>query len=142
VGKGPVVRLGDRSGPFDPRAVALVTGAARQLGEQGLAYQSALMAGGTCEATAFGAFGYRAGGIALPLVAYHNQGPRGVAPEEVDVRDLEGAVSLIAAVAERAGSGVDDIDLLRNELVRNSEEGRQKLRTPIVGSSNFAPEPG
>ncbi len=99
------------------------------------------MAGGTCEATAFGAFGYRSAGIALPLVAYHNQGPKGVAPEEIDVRDLEHAVQLICAVAERAGAGIDDIDLLRNELVRSSEEGRQRLRTPIVGSNSFVPEP-
>lgn len=141
LGKGPVVRLGDRGGPFDPRAVALVAGAARGLASDGFAYQSALMGGGTCEATAFGAFGYRAGGIALPLLSYHNQGVRGVAPEEVDVRDLERAVQLIEAVAERAGAGIDDIDLLRNELVRSSEEGRQRLRTPIVGSNSFVPEP-
>jgi putative aminopeptidase FrvX len=141
LGKGPVVRLGDRGGPFDPRAVALVAGAARTLEADGFAYQSALMGGGTCEATAFGAFGYRSAGIALPLLAYHNQGPRGVAPEEIDVRDLEGAVRLMCAVAERSGSGIDDIDLLRNDLVRNSEEGRQKLRTPIVGSNSFVPEP-
>ncbi len=141
IGDGPVVRLGDRSGPFDPRAAALITGAAQQLAEGKFAYQSALMAGGTCEATAFGAFGYRAGGIALPLAAYHNQGPRGVAAEEIDVRDLEGATQLITAVAERAGAGIDDLDLLRNDLVRNSEEGRQKLRTPIVGSNLLPPEP-
>jgi putative aminopeptidase FrvX len=141
IGKGPVVRLGDRGGPFDPRAVALVSGAARQLATEKFAFQSALMGGGTCEATAFGAFGYRAGGIALPLGSYHNQGPRGVAPEEIDVRDLEGTQALIVAVAERAGAGIDDVDLMRNELVRNSEEGRQRLRTPIVGNNVVPPEP-
>jgi len=141
LGAGPVVRLGDKSGPFEPRAVALVSGAARALAEKKFAYQSALMAGGTCEATAFAAFGYRAGGIALPLACYHNQGPRGVAPEEIDLGDLEGATRLISAVAERAGAGIDDLDLLRNDLVRNSEEGRQRLRTPIVGSTLLPPEP-
>jgi putative aminopeptidase FrvX len=141
LGKGPVVRLGDRGGPFDPKAVALVAGAARALSDSAFAHQAALMAGGTCEATAFGAFGYRAAGIALPLLAYHNQGSHGVAPEEIDVRDLERAVKLIGAVSERAGAGVDDVDLLRNDLVRSSEEGRQRLRTPIVGSNSFVPEP-
>ncbi|MEK7705138.1 MAG: hypothetical protein AAB426_09285, partial [Myxococcota bacterium] len=55
LGDGPVVRLGDRSGPFDPRACALLTGAARSLneGRNKFAFQSALMSGGTCEATAF-----------------------------------------------------------------------------------------
>ncbi len=140
LGGGPVVRLGDRSGPFDPRAVALVKGAAKHLAEQDkkFAYQSALMAGGTCEATAFCAFGYRAAGIAIPLAAYHNQGAKGVVPEEVDIRDVEGVVRLVCATAERAGAGIDDLDLLRNELVRSSEEGRQRLRGGGPSISPFA----
>lgn len=131
VGKGPVVRLGDRAGPFDPRACALVSGAAKQLAERKFAYQQALMAGGTCEATAFGAFGYATAGIALPLGAYHNQGPNGVAPEEIDLRDLEGMVELIEAAALRAGAGIEDIDLLRNDLILRSQEGRERLREPV-----------
>lgn len=130
VGKGPVVRLGDRSGPFDPRPSALLIGAARELGKK-LVYQQALMTGGTCEATAFGAFGYPVGGIALPLGAYHNQGPKGVAPEEIDIRDLEGAARLIEATALRAGAGIDDIALLRNEFILSSQEGRERLREPV-----------
>ncbi len=130
VGKGPVVRLGDRSGPFDPRASSLLTGAAHELGKK-LTHQKALMTGGTCEATAFGAFGYPVAGIALPLAAYHNQGPRGVVPEEIDLRDLEGAVKLITAAALRAGAGIEDIALLRNELILSSQEGRERLREPV-----------
>lgn len=135
LGKGPVVRLGDRSGPFDPRVCALVSGAARACKDKTFVYQSALMAGGTCEATAFLAFGYPAGGIALPLGAYHNQGPKGVAPEEIDIRDLERASILIRDTAWRAGAGVEDLDLLRNDLINNSNEGRNQLRgfDPIYG---------
>ena len=131
LGKGPVVRLGDRAGPFHPRAAGLLSGAATELAKERFQYQSALMAGGTCEATAFAAFDYAAAGLALPLVAYHNQGARGVAPEEIDVRDLEGAVRLIAAAARRAGAGVEDLDLLRNALITGSEEGRKRLREPV-----------
>ena len=32
------------------------------------------MAGGSCEATAFGVYGYRAAGLCLPLANYHNMG--------------------------------------------------------------------
>jgi len=130
LGKGPVVRLGDRTGPFDPRACALVRGAARSLGKK-LEFQTALMEGGSCEATAFAVFGYLSAGIALPLNAYHNQGARGVAVEEVDLRDLEGATKLIAATALRAGAGVEDLDLLRNELILSSQDGRERLREPV-----------
>jgi endoglucanase len=131
LGKGPVVRLGDRAGPFDPRATALLQGAAKELGRKKRACQAALMAGGMCEATAFGAFGYAATGIALPLLNYHNQGPRGVAAEEIDLRDLETAVELIATTALRAGAGIEDIDLLRNDLILRSQEGRERLREPV-----------
>lgn len=133
IGAGPVVRLGDRGGPFDPRACALLMGSARALneGRSKFDYQSGMMPGGTCEATAFTAFGYLAAGIALPLANYHNQGPRAVAAEEIDVRDLEGAVTLIQTAALRGGAGIEEIDLLRNELVRSSEDGREKLRRPI-----------
>lgn len=131
LGKGPVVRLGDRFGPFDPRVAALVTGAAKQLAEKKFAYQVGMMRGGTCEASAFLAFGYAAAGIALPLASYHNQGAKGVAPEEIDLRDLEGAVKLIEASALRAGAGTDDLDLYRNKLVLDSQDGRERLRQPI-----------
>jgi endoglucanase len=130
LGKGPVVRLGDRTGPFDPRACALVRGAANELGKK-LIFQTALMEGGSCEATAFAVFGYAAAGIALPLANYHNQGVRGVAAEEVDLRDLEGAVELIAATALRGGAGIEDLDLLRNELILSSQDGRERLREPV-----------
>ncbi|OGQ77683.1 MAG: hypothetical protein A2289_06360 [Deltaproteobacteria bacterium RIFOXYA12_FULL_58_15] len=129
LGKGPVVRLGDRSGPFAPQSCALVRGAAENTKK--LTFQKAMLTGGSCEATAFTVFGFDAAGIALPLLCYHNQGPRGVAAEEIDLRDLEGAVQLIVATAERAGAGVEDLDLLRNELVLSSTDGRERLREPI-----------
>jgi putative aminopeptidase FrvX len=137
LGKGPVVRLGDRAGPFHPRAAALLSGAAVELAKKKFAYQSALMGGGTCEATAFAAFDYASAGIALPLVAYHNQGARGVTPEEIDARDLEGATRLIVAAALRAGAGVEDIDLLRNELVMSSQEGRERLREAVDPTTGY-----
>lgn len=131
LGDGPVVRLGDAQGPFDPRAFATVLGAAKHLADKKLKFQMGLMSGGTCEATPFIAFGYAAAGIALPLANYHCQGARGIACEEVDVRDIEGAVRLAECVALRAGSGTDDLDMYRNQLVIASQDGREKLRQPV-----------
>jgi putative aminopeptidase FrvX len=140
LGSGPVVRVGDKAGPYDPRATALVVGAARALAEKKVPSQTTVTRDRVFETTAFSAFAYRAAGISIPVTCYHNEGARGVAPEEVDVRDLESAMRLVLAIAERAGAGVDDLDLFRNELVRSSEEGRQRLRTPQAGGGQFAPE--
>lgn len=139
LGKGPVVRLGDRTGPFDPKACALLQGAAKTLteGRPKVPLQSGMMTGGSCEATAFLSFGYQAAGIAIPLHAYHNQGAKSVVPEEVDLNDVEGAVQLIVASAVRAGAGTDDLDLLRNELIRKSEQGRERLRAPTDPKTGY-----
>ncbi len=137
LGKGPVVRLGDRQGPFDPRATALVLGAAKQLAEKKLEYQVGMMPGGTCEATPFLAFGYAAAGIAVPLANYHNQGAKGVACEEIDLRDLEGAFKLAHATALRIGTGSEDMDLYRNHLVLSSQEKREQLKQPMNHATGY-----
>lgn len=131
LGQGPVVRLGDRQGPFDPRLSAVLLGSANELSKKKFTFQKAMLLGGTCEATAFTSFGYAATGIAIPMINYHNQGPRGVAPEEIDVRDVCGASALIQACALRAAQGTDDLDLLRNELILSSEEDRDFLKEPV-----------
>ena len=137
LGKGPVVRLGDRHGPFDPRAAATVLGAAKQLAEKKFAYQVGVMPGGTCEATPFLTFGYAAAGIAVPLANYHNQGATKVACEEIDLRDLEGAFKLACATAVRVGAGTDDLDLYRNHLVMSSTDARERLRAPMNHQTGY-----
>jgi endoglucanase len=71
VGSGPVIRVGDASTVFDQEMTNLMSGAALA---GGLPHQRRLMAGGSCEATAFGVYGYRAAGLCLPLANYHNMG--------------------------------------------------------------------
>ena len=76
--------------------------------------QRQLMRGGTCEATAFAVFGYRATGIAFPLGNYHNATTTipdpdgGVGAEYIELSDFLGGVELIAeaarSVAARAAS--------------------------------------
>ncbi|MBD3236351.1 MAG: M28 family peptidase, partial [Candidatus Eisenbacteria bacterium] len=101
IGGGPVLRVGDRMAIFDPGLAHWQHGIA-----QGLAaapgrfrFQRTLMDGGTCEAAAFAAYGYRTSGLAIPLGNYHNMGPRGIAAERVSVNDLLGALRLLEALA-------------------------------------------
>ena len=105
-GAGPIVRVGDARSTFDPG----LTEALRQVAEglraadPAFAYQRKLMDGGTCEATAFAAAGYRASGLALPLGGYHNmaEGPGGepsIGPETVRVDDFCALVRLLGELA-------------------------------------------
>ncbi|MCB9254358.1 MAG: hypothetical protein H6617_06720 [Bdellovibrionaceae bacterium] len=107
IGKGPIVRLGDRLTVFDPGGIRVLT----ELAQKTLKgrYQRRIMDGGACEASAVTAYGMRAIGISVPLGNYHNQnfegGPDaraalGPAPEFVDKRDLQGMLKLCGALMQ------------------------------------------
>jgi endoglucanase len=107
LGGGPIVRVGDASSVFDHELTNLVSEAARV---RELTHQRKLMAGGSCEATAFVAYGYRATGLCLPLGNYHNMGNldeveqgKGMAtplPEVISISDFHGLVDLLLAATE------------------------------------------
>ena len=101
IGKGPVVRLGDRRSVFDPGYLRVLTDVAEQVlpGK----YQRRVMDGGACEASAAIAWGLSAIGLSVPLGNYHNQGfeggqdcrcPEGPAPEFVHLDDIDGLISI------------------------------------------------
>lgn len=101
LGKGPVVRLGDRRTVFDPGYLRVLT----EFAERALPgrHQRRVMDGGTCEATAAIAWGIPAIGLSVPLANYHNQGfeggpdcahPDGPAPEGVHLDDIDGLLTL------------------------------------------------
>ena len=109
VGKGPVVRLGDRRTTFHPDYLAVLSDVARKTLLK--RHQRRIMDGGTCEATAATVYGLPAIGISVPLGNYHNEGfeggpdcrsPRGPAPEFVHLDDIEGMSKLCRALV-RAG---------------------------------------
>jgi endoglucanase len=102
-----IVRVGDARSLFDPRLMKVLHDAAAELAREqpGFAFQRRLMDGGSCEATAFCAAGYRAGGLALPLVNYHNMsgldgGEPGIGPETIRVSDFAAEVRLLLRLAE------------------------------------------
>lgn len=101
-GHGAVVRLGDKACAFDPNVTALLDEAAAAVRKRGVRVQRKRLTGGTCEATAYLAFGYEAGGVAVPLVNYHNGwGAKAVAPEKIRMADVDSAVALLEEACRR-----------------------------------------
>jgi endoglucanase len=106
-GRGPTIRLGDKATAFDPNLTALLDEAAEALRKRGTAVQRLRLTGGTCEATAYLAFGYESGGVAVPLVNYHNGwGADAIAPEKVRLSDVAGGVELLIEASRRFGDKI------------------------------------
>lgn len=103
MGQGVIVRVGDKASIFDSTASRFLTEVAGELARRrkGFSFQRALMAGGTCEATAYQEFGYRSAAVCVALGNYHNSGPRArIAVEFVSVQDVVGMVDLLVAAAQ------------------------------------------
>jgi len=106
-GGGPTIRLGDKASAFDPNLTTLLDDAAAVLLKRGTKVQRLRLTGGTCEATAYLAFGFEAGGVAVPLVNYHNGwGADAVAPERVRLSDVEGGVRLLIEATRLFGAKI------------------------------------
>lgn len=131
IGGGPVVRVGDLSSIFDHSLTNALTQVVR---DRAIPHQRKLMAGGSCEATAFGAYGYRATGLCLPLGNYHNMvdidGVRAgtaaarLGPEEISLADYDGLVSLMLAAARHLDG---EMASLQDRLDRRYEGHRHLL---------------
>ena len=122
-GAGPIIRVGDRTGIFSAGLTHFLTQTAGRMADEdgGFKYQRKLMDGGTCNSTAFAAYGYDAGGICLALGNYHNMydrtaiGPHapyrapvaragpGIASETISLADFEGLVRLLVETARHIG---------------------------------------
>ncbi len=133
LGGGPVVRLGDRQGPFAPDGSRRLDAIATRL-LQGR-YQRRLMDGGSCEASAMLAYGLPTAGLALPLGNYHNQNldggqdasrPGGPAPEFVDLRDIAGLLTLCRGLVGKAWPN-DPWAPVRERLRRRLRGARRQL---------------
>lgn len=134
IGKGPVVRLGDRRTVFQPDGLKVLSDvAARVLPGW---HQRRVMDGGACEATAATAWGLPAIGISVPLGNYHNQGfeggpdcpaPHGPAPEFVSARDVAGLLRLCRGLLRRDLAWRDPWSRQRTLLRRTLRSHRRRL---------------
>ena len=130
-GDGPIIRTGDRASTFDDEAEQALVSAAEALGkvEGGFRVQRQLVTGGTCEATAFGSFGYKVTGLAYPLGNYHNATTSipdpdgGVGAEYIRLSDYLGGVALLWQAA--VGVGASETRAWLREV---PEEARDRLR--------------
>jgi endoglucanase len=134
IGKGPVVRLGDRRTVFHPGYLKVLTDVAQDTlpGK----HQRRVMDGGSCEATAAITHGLPAIGLSVPLGNYHNEGfeggpgcraPRGPAPEFVHLDDIEGLLKLCQALMRNGLPWNKPWEIQRRLMHRRLREYRQLL---------------
>lgn len=134
IGKGPIVRLGDRRTPFDAAYSQVLT----QLADDVLPgqYQRRIMDGGSCEGSAATAYGLSAIAMAVPLGNYHNQGleggvdcrgRHGPAPEFVHLGDIEGQLKLCLALMRKGLPWQDPWQDVRKKLRENLDTYRGLL---------------
>ncbi len=137
IGRGPIVRLGDRFTVFDPA----LTQALHQVAEKVLPgkYQRRIMDGGSCEASATTAFGYPSIGISIPLGNYHNQSleggpdagpPDGPAPEFVHRDDLQGMIQLLHGLIENEKAWKTPWNAKKSQFTSEIKRYQNLLRTP------------
>jgi endoglucanase len=131
VGGGAVLRIGDRTTVFDPPMCRQLELTAKELAkEQGLRpLVRALMDGGTCEATAFNQFGYRAAGVCLPLGNYHNMDRENgrIAEEFISLRDADDLVATMETLPIRHAGGASASDDLLQRLVALARNAERKM---------------
>ena len=140
-GAGPVVRVGDKTGLFSPGLTHFITQAAATIADDDAAfkYQRKLMDGGTCNSTAFTAFGYDAAAMCVALGNYHNMrikgqvgwgdgakaGP-GIASETIHVDDFAGMVRILVQVAKTIGKYQPGFGVVRDRLTKLHQEQQVK----------------
>jgi putative aminopeptidase FrvX len=126
IGRGPIVRVGDKISSFDGAATARLLSAAE---EEKIPVQRCLLDGGTCEATAYQLYGYTCAAASLALGNYHNVTPEGtIAAEFVAIDDFIGMVRLCTAAILRGGKGQDPQKALRKRLEENARSYRKFYR--------------
>ncbi len=126
VGKGPIVRLGDRRTPFDAAYSQVLTELADRLLPR--RHQRRIMDGGSCEGSAATAWGFPTIALAVPLGNYHNQGleggpdcrgPHGPAPEFVHLDDIAGQLALCLGLMRANLPWADPWRTVRARLKKN-----------------------
>ena len=126
IGKGPIVRVGDKVSSFDGHSTARLLSVAQ---EEKIPVQRCLLDGGTCEATAYQLYGYTCAAASLALGNYHNITPEGtIAAEYVAIDDFVGMVRLCVALVLQRGKGSDPQKLLRGKLEANVRNYRAFFR--------------
>jgi endoglucanase len=143
LGSGPIVRVGDRSGVFDPELTAWAEGCAATLSEAeaDFSHQRRLMDGGTCESSVFQAWTRRASAVCVPLANYHNYNPEtgGLDLETIDVSDWGNLVRLMLAMTQMTDTARGTYDEFRAWCERWEDQHRPLYADPTTPSPGNVP---
>ena len=127
IGRGPIVRVGDRLSIFDSAETARLTSVAAA---NKIPVQRCLLDGGACEASAYQLYGYRSVAASIGLGNYHNCAPDGsIQCEYVSVEDYANMVRLCLAIVCEAKKS-DPVKTLRDSLEKRAA-GYAPLFRPI-----------
>lgn len=130
MGKGVIVRVGDRASVFNSAATRFLNEVGNDLAKRSKRFsiQRALMSGGTCEATAYQEFGFTTAAVCVALGNYHNCGPnKRIRAEFVSVADALGMVELLASAAARMREFETFTGRLPKRLLSLLREARPRL---------------
>lgn len=130
MGRGVILRVGDRTSIFDPEATRFLgqvaAGLARERND--FAFQRALMSGGTCEATAYQEFCIQTAAVCVALGNYHNcAGRNRIQAEYVNISDVCHMVELLVAAATQMRHYSRLTSKLRRSLNQLLREARKNL---------------
>jgi endoglucanase len=147
-GAGPIIRVGDRTGIFSPGLSYFLSQTAGHIADEDASfkYQRKLMDGGTCNSTAFLAYGYDSAGLCLALGNYHNVTVKGevgwgdgtkagkaIASETIHAGDFAGMVRLLMETVRRFGKYEPGLEVFRKRLSKmHREEQRGMFRANPV----------
>ena len=135
MGQGVILRVGDRTSIFDPKATRFLGEVACELqaARKRFHFQRGLMSGGTCEATAYQEWGYQTAAVCVALGNYHNCAPANrLRAEYVDLRDVESMVELLVSTAWR----MRDYEQLTGKLPNRLQELLREARRRLPQSAN------
>ena len=146
-GAGPIIRVGDRTGIFSPGLTHFLTQTAGHLADAAksaapFTYQRKLMDGGTCNTTAFAAYGYDAAGLCVALGNYHNMsikgdighndpaaasaGP-GIASETINIQDFANLITLLHETTTRLPTYTPGGTPIRTRLAKMHHDEQTSL---------------
>lgn len=117
IGRGPIVRVGDRLSIFDSGETLRMMNVAAA---NGIPVQRCLLDGGSCEASAYQVYGYRSVAASIALGNYHNCVPDGtIGCEYVSADDYANMVRLCVALVRETKSP-DPVKALRTTLEKRA----------------------
>ena len=131
-GLGPIIRTGDASYTFNAEAEQILVSARNSIlkNDDSFKCQRQLMSAGSCEASAFAANGYKATGIAFPLINWHNattfigDPSGGIGLEKISLGDYLGGIQLMITSTHCVAQSENSVMVARYREVRNEDRVR------------------